>query len=155
MREADKRVERIKKLFGKNIFSNLSFLQLYFFRWNIPDFIAHIFSQYVPILAFILFIILFIFRAVAKVLPMPDRSIGKPFRRRCLKLWTLIHPMLLIITYVCLIQRVKVLHLKTADQYCSCTNKRWKSHICSRARRCWRGGHRLAENTFSAGSRET
>ena len=125
MSEADKRVERIKKLFGKKTyFPTCLFFYCIFFTWNIPDFIAHIFSQYVPILAFILFIILFIFRAVAKVLPMPDRSIGKPFRRRCLKLWTLIHPMLLIITYVCLIQRVRVLHLKTADQYCSCTNKR-------------------------------
>ena len=146
MREADKRVERIKKLLGKNYFSSLSCQVV-----NISSYLSQ------SILPFIFFSILFIFifRAVAKVLPMPDRSIGKPFRRQCLKLWTLIHPMLLIITYVCLIQRVKVLHLKTADQYCSCTNKRWKSHICSRARRCWRGGHRLAENTFSAGSRET
>ena len=84
MRGADKQVERIKKLLEKNYFPNLSLLQVS------NNFSACIHCQ----------VLIFIFGALAKVIPMPDGSIGKPFRRQCLKLQTLIHPVLLSAQYM-------------------------------------------------------
>ena len=42
------------------------------------------------------FLPILIFSAVAKVLPMPDKSIGKPFRRQYLQLQTLIQDPILL-----------------------------------------------------------